>query len=80
MQSDTNEQAPRVEAIWRVVQEADRTWTITDDLRPGFVTTGEFLQDAVNDLMTVMALWDNANEDLSASMTVHPKRSIFSKE
>jgi predicted RNase H-like HicB family nuclease/predicted RNA-binding Zn-ribbon protein involved in translation (DUF1610 family) len=50
-------------AVWRVVREPeDGSWTITDDTRPGFVTAGETLQEAVEDLMEVMALWDETAE------------------
>jgi len=53
----------RLDSVWRVFQEEDRTWTITDDLRPGFVVAGHYLQDAVEELMSAQAIWDEAAED-----------------
>lgn len=57
------EPSGRLDSIWRVFQEEDRTWTITDDLRPGFVVAGYYLQDAVEELMSAQAIWDEAAED-----------------
>lgn len=56
--------SPQFEAVWRVTQNpSDRSWTITDDLRPGFKTSGKTLQDAVEELMGAMARWDQASDD-----------------
>lgn len=49
-------------ALLRVQKEPeDNSWTITDDLRPGFVVADDELAKALAEVPTVIEMWDEVD-------------------